>query len=55
MIPAAKSFVLVAVAVDMDARGRYHVHSFYTIKKEQVDGRRRKGFLKVATKAKGPR
>jgi phage-Barnase-EndoU-ColicinE5/D-RelE like nuclease3 len=52
-IPAANSFVLVAVEVERDERGRYNVCSFYTLKKEQVDSRRNKGFLKIATKSKG--
>jgi hypothetical protein len=54
-IPAANSFVLVSVEVQRDERGRYNVCSFYTMKKQRVEHRRDKGFLKIATKTKRPR
>jgi hypothetical protein len=48
------SFVLVAIEVTKDKRGRYSVRSFYTVSKEKVDGRWQRGFLKIAAKAKEP-
>jgi hypothetical protein len=53
-IPTVNSFVLVAIEVTKDKHGRYSVRSFYTVSKEKVDGRRHRGFLKIAVKAKGP-
>ncbi len=53
-IPTVNSFVLVAIEVTKDKHGRYSVRSFYTVSKEKVDGRRQRGFLKIAVKAKGP-
>src|SRR5260370_36827660 len=44
-IPAVNSFVLVAIEVTKDRRGRYNVRSFYTVSKAKVDGRRQRGFV----------
>jgi hypothetical protein len=62
-VPGVNSFVLVAVTVTKDNRGRYNVCSFYTDRKDKIDSRRQRGFVRVAvkpspvrvaTKAKGP-
>ena len=47
-IAAAEAMVLVAINLERDEAGRYHVLSFYTVKREKIEGRRQKGFLKIA-------
>lgn len=39
--------ILVAVTVELDRQGRYHVVSFYRVSDAKVQGRRKKGFLKL--------
>jgi hypothetical protein len=53
-IHIVNSFVLVAIEMKKDKRGRYNICSFYPVSKEKVDNRRKRGFLKIAIKAKGP-
>jgi hypothetical protein len=36
-IPVVPSFVLVAVTVTMDERGRYNMASFYTVGKDKIE------------------
>ncbi|WFU80762.1 hypothetical protein QA645_41190 [Bradyrhizobium sp. CIAT3101] len=50
-VVAADSMVLVAINLDRDEQGRYHVLSFYPVKAEKIESRRQKGFLKVAPNA----
>jgi hypothetical protein len=45
---AANAMVLVAIKLEPDEAGRYHILSFYTMKAEKIENRRQKGFLKVA-------
>ena len=52
--PGESSFLLVAVIVERDDRGQYHVASFYPVSDGKVQSRRRKGFLRVAQKHKAP-
>jgi hypothetical protein len=40
--------VLVAINLEPDGAGRYHILSLYTVKAEKIENRRQKGFLKVA-------
>jgi hypothetical protein len=47
-VTAANAMVLVAINLERDSDGRYHVLSFYTVKPEKVENRRQRGFLKVA-------
>ena len=44
------TLALVAVIVERDDKGRYHVVSFYPISDEKAQGRRQKGFLKIPKK-----
>jgi phage-Barnase-EndoU-ColicinE5/D-RelE like nuclease3 len=53
-IHVVNSFVLVAIEMTKDNDGRYNVRTFYPVSKEKVDNRRKRGFLKIAIKAKGP-
>jgi phage-Barnase-EndoU-ColicinE5/D-RelE like nuclease3 len=53
-IHVVNSFVLVAIEMTKDTNGRYNVRTFYPVNKEKVDNRRKRGFLKIAIKAKGP-
>jgi hypothetical protein len=53
-LPGETSFLLVAVIVELDSYGRYHVASFYPLADEKVQSRRTKGFLYVAQKHKAP-
>lgn len=39
--------ILVAVSIDPDDQGRYHVTSLYPVSHKKVEGRRRKGFLSI--------
>jgi len=41
--------VLLALNLERDEKGRYHVTSFYTVKAEQIESRRQRGFLRIAT------
>ncbi|ATQ67638.1 MULTISPECIES: hypothetical protein [Methylosinus] len=47
-IVAAGAIILVAVNIEPDARGRYHIASFYRISEQKVQSRREKGHLKRA-------
>lgn len=47
-VVAANAMVLVAINLERDEAGRYHILSFYTVKAEKIESRRQKGFLKVA-------
>lgn len=47
-VPAIGEFVLVAINLELDEQGRYHVASFYIVSEKKINGRREKGFLKVA-------
>lgn len=38
--------ILVAVSIEKDARGRYHVVSVYPVSEGTIEGRRKKGRLK---------
>ncbi len=53
-IAAIDSFVLIAVTMAKDERGNYNVLTFYAVRKEKIENRRKRGFVKVAVKAKGP-
>jgi hypothetical protein len=44
-------FMLVAVKIEVDEGGRYHVTSFYIVSERKIASRRDKGFLMVAQKA----
>jgi hypothetical protein len=54
-VPAIGDFVLVAINLELDEYGRYHVASFYIVSEKKINGRRAKGFLKVAQKREEPR
>jgi hypothetical protein len=47
-VAAADSMVLIAINIERDSAGRYHVLSFYTVQPEKIESRRQRGFLKVA-------
>jgi hypothetical protein len=47
LVPIAQSLVLVALNLERDGRGRYHVCSFYQISEKKARDRRFKGFLKI--------
>jgi hypothetical protein len=47
-VAAVGAMVLVAINLELDHLGRYHILSFYTVKPEKIENRRQKGFLKVA-------
>ena len=47
-LPTVGEFVLVAVNVTPDARGRYQISSFYVVSEKKIQSRREKGFLKIA-------
>lgn len=49
--PGQTSFALVAVSVEVDAEGRYHVASLYPVSREKIESRRQKGFLQVFLKS----
>jgi hypothetical protein len=49
-IQTVGSFVLVAVTMTRDKRGRYNVCSFYPVSREKIENRRKRGFVKVAVK-----
>jgi hypothetical protein len=53
-IQVVNSFVLVAIEMTKDERGRYNIRTFYPVNKEKVDNRRKRGFLRIAIKTKGP-
>lgn len=40
-------FVLVAICMTLDSNGQYQVRTFYSIDREKVETRRRKGVLKL--------
>ncbi len=42
--------LLLAVGIERDDRGRYRVRSFYLIGEDDVERRRRKGYLRPAVK-----
>lgn len=44
--PGLTGFALVAVTIEKDARGSYHVASLYPVSRAKIEGRRAKGFLK---------
>lgn len=50
-VPAVDGFILVAVNLEMNENGTYHVASFYVVSEKKIAGRREKGFLFVAQKA----
>ncbi|MBR0684419.1 hypothetical protein JQ594_00690 [Bradyrhizobium manausense] len=50
-VTVANTMVLVAIKLEPDERGRYHVLSFYPVKTAKIENRRQKGFLKVAPNA----
>jgi hypothetical protein len=52
-IPSLGSALLVALMIERDALGQYHVASFFPISNEKVAGRISKGFT-YPTKSKGP-
>lgn len=39
-------FILIAVLIEVDAKGFYSVTSFYPVSQQKIQGRREKGFLK---------
>jgi hypothetical protein len=43
----AGSLVLVAVSIETDDKGRYHLRSFYPISDDKANARREKGFLRI--------
>lgn len=47
-VVAVSDFILVAVDVEQLEGGRYRVSSFYTLPDDKVQGRRAKGYLKIA-------
>jgi hypothetical protein len=47
-VAAAGSLVLVAIDIERNEGGLYRVSSFYTITDVKAQGRREKGFLKLA-------
>jgi hypothetical protein len=49
-VAALGEFVLVAVNLEADESGHYHIASFYIISEKRIQGRREKGFLRVAVK-----
>ena len=51
---ANKENVLVAISLEIDPRGNYHVHSFYPISEAKVQNRREKGHLRLAQKRNRP-
>jgi hypothetical protein len=50
LVPALGELVLVAVNIVPDEYGRYGVASFYRVSRQKIDGRRQKGFLKIAVR-----
>lgn len=40
--------MLIAVCIEPDGDGRYHVCSVYMVAEKKIQGRRERGFLKVA-------
>ena len=49
-VNGANSWALVAVTLEPDKKGRYHIASFYPVSDGKVQSRRQRGFLKVAKK-----
>jgi phage-Barnase-EndoU-ColicinE5/D-RelE like nuclease3 len=47
-LPALGEYILVAVNIVRDEKGRYQIASFYKVSRQKIDGRREKGFLKIA-------
>jgi hypothetical protein len=47
-VQAAASLVLVAVNIELDEAGHYHVCSFYPISNTKAENRKAKGFLRIA-------
>lgn len=45
-IPTLQHGVLVAVSIERDGRGRYHVASVYPVSEAKIQNRRRQGFLR---------
>jgi hypothetical protein len=45
--PGSAMYALVAVSVELDELGRYHVASLYPVSREKIENRRQKGFLRV--------
>lgn len=50
-VTVANTMVLVAINLEPDGQGRYHVLSFYPVTIAKIEGRRQRGFLKVAPNA----
>jgi len=50
-VPSLAIFALIAVSVELDQLGRYHIASLYPVSREKIEGRREKGFLKVFQKS----
>lgn len=48
--PGLDAFVLVAVNLERDDSGCYHVASFYVVSPQKIASRRAKGYLRVALK-----
>lgn len=48
---APDSLLLIAVCIETDADGRYHVASFYPISRKKAQNRRDKGYLRIARKS----
>lgn len=47
-VVALNGYLLVAVTIDRDPDGRYHVCSVYPVKESQVENRKRRGYLRPA-------
>jgi hypothetical protein len=47
-VPAIGTALLVAVNIEVDDKGRYHVVSFYPVNERKLGNRLDKGFLKIA-------
>lgn len=47
-VAAIGSFMLVAVTIERDETGCYHVCSFYPITEKKIQPRRERGFLRIA-------
>jgi hypothetical protein len=48
-------FMLVAISITLDEKGRYHVVSFYPVSREKIEARRLKGFLRLLQQERGPK
>ena len=45
--PGLEIYALVAVSVEMDPLGRYHVASLYPVSRDKIEKRRQRGFLRI--------